>query len=101
MAFQNAIYDIGESFQHVLERANGECESLLLVGGFCESPFLRKVLREKNEQRGMRTISIDDGTKKAAAEGAALWYLRQTVVARASRAYFGTKMSLAFDSGNE
>ncbi|KAH7100092.1 hypothetical protein BKA62DRAFT_831207 [Auriculariales sp. MPI-PUGE-AT-0066] len=89
MTFQNAIFDIGESFQHVLERAKGECESLLLVGGFSESPHLRKVLREKNDQRGMRTISIDDGTKKAAAEGAALWYLRQTV------------LSAKFDSDDE
>ncbi|KAH7100088.1 hypothetical protein BKA62DRAFT_831203 [Auriculariales sp. MPI-PUGE-AT-0066] len=100
MTFQNAIFDIGESFQHVLERAKGECESLLLVGGFSESPHLRKVLREKNDQRGMRTISIDDGTKKAAAEGAALWYLRQTVVARASRAHFGTQKAANYDAND-
>ncbi|KAH7100087.1 hypothetical protein BKA62DRAFT_707558 [Auriculariales sp. MPI-PUGE-AT-0066] len=101
MAFQNALYDINQSFQHVLEGANGECESLLLVGGFSESPFLRKVLREKNDHRGMTTISIDDGTKKAAAEGAALWYLRQAVVARACRSHFGTKMMVTFSGTNE
>ncbi|KAH7100093.1 hypothetical protein BKA62DRAFT_263816 [Auriculariales sp. MPI-PUGE-AT-0066] len=100
LAFQNALFDIGESFQQVLERAKGECHSLLLVGGFSESPYLRKVLREKNDQRGMRTISIDDGTKKAAAEGAVLWYLRQTVVARAIRAHFGTDVTAIYDPSN-
>ncbi|KAH7100085.1 hypothetical protein BKA62DRAFT_831200 [Auriculariales sp. MPI-PUGE-AT-0066] len=100
VTFQNAIYDIGESFERVLERANNDCKSLLLVGGFCESPFLRKVLREKNDQRGMQTVTVDDGTKKAAAEGAALWYLKQTVVARATRAHFGTDGTMTFDSSN-
>ena len=61
-----------------------------MVGGFSESPYLRKMLREANDLRGTQTISIDDGTKKAAAEGAAWWYLRQTVVARASRSCFGS-----------
>ncbi|KAH7104330.1 hypothetical protein BKA62DRAFT_748745 [Auriculariales sp. MPI-PUGE-AT-0066] len=96
MAFQTPIYDIAESFQHVLERANGDCQSLLLVGGFADSPFLRQVLREKNEQRGMATISVDDGTKKAAAEGAVLWYIRQTVVARVCRSHFGTRTNRDF-----
>ena len=41
----------------------------------------------------MQIASIDDGTKKAAAEGATLWYLRQTVVARAARAFFGNNPS--------
>ena len=89
ITFQNAIFDISQSFQAVIERAENKCDALLMVGGFSESPYLRKMLREKNDIRGMQTISIDDGTKKAAAEGAAIWYLRQTVVARASRSFFG------------
>jgi len=98
MTFQNVIYDINHSFQRVLDRAEGECDALLMVGGFSESPYLRKMLREKNATRNV--ISIDDGTKKAAAEGASLWYLRQTVVARASRSFFGTNMTTPFDQHN-
>ncbi|KAH7100091.1 hypothetical protein BKA62DRAFT_801966 [Auriculariales sp. MPI-PUGE-AT-0066] len=100
MAFQGALYDISESFQRVLERANGACDSLLLVGGFCESPYLRKILKEKNDQHGMQTVSIDDGTKKAAAEGAVHWYLRQTVVARACRSHFGCKAMVDYKKEN-
>jgi len=69
-----------------------------MVGGFSESLYLRKMIREKNE--GLQHISVEDGTKKAAAEGASMWYLRQTVVARASRSYFGTNMTTPFDANN-
>jgi hypothetical protein len=48
----------------------------------------------------VQTISINDGMKKAAAEGAALWYLKQTVVARASRSHFGVASHPKFDSAD-
>ncbi|EJD54462.1 hypothetical protein AURDEDRAFT_110099 [Auricularia subglabra TFB-10046 SS5] len=96
LAFQGVVYDIHQSFQRVVERADRFCDALLMVGGFSESPYLRKMLRERNAQGGMQIVSIDDGTKKAAAEGATLWYLRQTVVARAVRCYFGTNMTTPY-----
>lgn len=96
LTFQGVVFDINRSFQRVLERADKFCDTLLMVGGFSESPYLRKTIRERNTSRGMQIVSIDDGTKKAAAEGATLWYLRQTVVARAARAYFGTNMTTPY-----
>ncbi|KAH7100086.1 hypothetical protein BKA62DRAFT_801954 [Auriculariales sp. MPI-PUGE-AT-0066] len=86
--FQNVIKDISESFQSILERANNDCQSF----------SWSEVLQEKNSAKGINTISIDDGSKKAAAEGAVIWYTRQTVVARASRAHFGTDTTVAYNS---
>ena len=38
--------------------------------------------------------------KKAAAEGATVWYLRQSVVARAARAWYGTNMTVIYSASN-
>lgn len=100
MTFQNALIDILASVERVIERSEKVCDALLMVGGFSESPYLRKMLREKFAGRGIQIVSIDDGTKKAAAEGATVWYLRQSVVARASRAWYGTNMTVVYSDSN-
>lgn len=72
-----------------------------MVGGFSESPYLRKTLGEKFCSRGLQVVSTDDGTKKAAAEGAALWYLRESVVARACRAFMGVSKKIWYDEDDK
>jgi len=37
-------------------------QSLLTVGGFAESPYLREFLRAKLESKGIRQITIDEPT---------------------------------------
>ncbi|KAH7096188.1 hypothetical protein BKA62DRAFT_38331 [Auriculariales sp. MPI-PUGE-AT-0066] len=77
------------SVNSVLARAGGSCEAILMVGGFAENKYLQSVLRDQLAVEGVRLISIDEATKKAAAEGALTWYSKQCVVARATRATYG------------
>jgi len=44
-------------------------------------------------------VSVEDGVKKAAAEGTVIWYIKQLVRARACRATFGTNVTRVFDAG--
>ncbi|KAG8826669.1 hypothetical protein FRC18_009999, partial [Serendipita sp. 400] len=53
------------------------------------SPYLRKTLKDTFGNKHVSVVTVDESTKKAAAEGAALWYIRQHVVARAVRSTFG------------
>ncbi|KIM25808.1 hypothetical protein M408DRAFT_330992 [Serendipita vermifera MAFF 305830] len=72
-------------------------EHLLLVGGLGESPYLRKALKDTFGSKGVNVVTVDESTKKAAAEGAALWYIRQLVVARAVRSTFGIILWRPYD----
>ncbi|KAG8822094.1 hypothetical protein FRC17_009653 [Serendipita sp. 399] len=64
-------------------------EYLLLVGGFGESPYLRSRLKEVFTNKGTEIVTAEEPSKKAAAEGATIWYTKQLVVARASRYTIG------------
>ncbi|KAL8292760.1 hypothetical protein RQP46_001372 [Phenoliferia psychrophenolica] len=64
-------------------------KSILLVGGFGESPYLRRRLRETFERSGAKVITADEPTKKAVAEGGALFFSKDNIVARATRFEFG------------
>ncbi|KIM20152.1 hypothetical protein M408DRAFT_334110 [Serendipita vermifera MAFF 305830] len=62
---------------------------VVLVGGFAESPYVRKVLWKALRDKNMQTIMIGDYTRKAAAEGAIIAYIKRFVVGRAVKATFG------------
>ncbi|GAA5915562.1 hypothetical protein JCM5296_007284 [Sporobolomyces johnsonii] len=62
---------------------------ILLTGGFGESPYLQSRLREKHRTRGIHLLHADEPSKKAVAEGAALFYVRDTVTARAAHFDYG------------
>lgn len=57
--------------------------------GFGESPYLHRTLADRYEKRGIRIISADEPSKKAVSEGAALFYIKDSVIARATRFDFG------------
>jgi tRNA A37 threonylcarbamoyltransferase TsaD len=44
-------------------------QHLLLVGGLGESPYLRKTLKDVFGTKGVNVVTVDESTKKAAAEG--------------------------------
>ncbi|CAG7852131.1 SubName: Full=Uncharacterized protein {ECO:0000313/EMBL:CCA70381.1} [Serendipita indica DSM 11827] len=101
--------DVETTFNEVLPRIVASCshlvsgrkvEHLLLVGGFGESPYLRKRLKETFSSKGVDVVTVDESTKKAAAEGAAIWYIKQLVVARAARSTFGIIIWRPFDAKN-
>ncbi|KAL8292784.1 hypothetical protein RQP46_001396 [Phenoliferia psychrophenolica] len=60
-------------------------KSILLVGGFGESPYLQRRLRETFEKSGTRVVTADEPSKKAVAEGGALFFSHDNVVARGTR----------------
>src|SRR6202043_1714082 len=81
---------------------------VLVVGGFGESPYLRKRLQSTPNFRGI-PVTVPDQSgysslspssvlslisaparAKAASEGSVLWYINRNVVARATRFAFGS-----------
>ncbi|KAH7102995.1 hypothetical protein BKA62DRAFT_742744 [Auriculariales sp. MPI-PUGE-AT-0066] len=71
---------------------------LLTVGGFAESAKLRSFLKERLAAHNITVVTIDEPTKKAAAEGAVYWYARKFVVARAARKSYGINCQMIYDS---
>ncbi|KAI5477122.1 hypothetical protein MNV49_006850 [Pseudohyphozyma bogoriensis] len=70
---------------------------ILLVGGFGESPYLKRRVREVYEKKDIRVVTADEPTKKAVAEGAAIFYARKNVGARATRFEFGLATNRPYD----
>ncbi|KIM19487.1 hypothetical protein M408DRAFT_83484, partial [Serendipita vermifera MAFF 305830] len=98
--------EIGSAFEDVIKRIMDSCLNLLkgrkvkyiiLVGGFGESAYLRKKLIELFEYQGAMVVTVEEQTKKAAAEGAVIWYIKQSVAARIARTTFGTNLIRRYD----
>ncbi|KIM24672.1 hypothetical protein M408DRAFT_331646 [Serendipita vermifera MAFF 305830] len=101
--------EVQSTFNEVIPRIVNSCsnllsgrkvEHLMLVGGFGESPYLRKQLKDTFGSKGVEVVTVDESTKKAAAEGAAIWHIKQLVVARAVRSTFGIIIWRPFDTKN-
>ncbi|KZV80678.1 hypothetical protein EXIGLDRAFT_780665 [Exidia glandulosa HHB12029] len=101
LAFQNSLTDILASCERIIERSQRICDVVLLVGGYADSAYMRTMLSEKITLRGIQFVTVDDGTKKAAAEGATIWYTKQLVQARAVRAHFGLALSPLYKDTSE
>ncbi|KAG8813630.1 hypothetical protein FRC17_001477 [Serendipita sp. 399] len=86
-AYTRVISNITESCRTLL--GNRNVQHLLLVGGFGESPYLRQQLKNIFDERRTQVVTIDEPSKKAAADGAVIWYLTQLVEARAARFDYG------------
>ncbi|PVF93781.1 hypothetical protein CPB86DRAFT_818517 [Serendipita vermifera] len=98
--------EIASVFANVIDRIVESClkllrgrkiSYLLLVGGFGESPYLRKILKDRFGSHGTEVVTVDEPTKKASAEGAAIWYIEQLVKARAVRFTIGTDLAILYD----
>ncbi|PVF91296.1 hypothetical protein CPB86DRAFT_878600 [Serendipita vermifera] len=75
-------------------------KNLIIVGGFGESVYLRKRLREKLSRDSVQVTEMEEPGNKAAAEGAAIWAITQIVVGRAVRYTHGTRVAAGFDSSS-
>ncbi|KIM20667.1 hypothetical protein M408DRAFT_333876, partial [Serendipita vermifera MAFF 305830] len=62
---------------------------VILVGGFAESPYVRRALWKALERLDIQVVRIADHLKKAAAEGAIIGRIKQFVVARAVKETYG------------
>ncbi|KAG8846504.1 hypothetical protein FRB91_000722 [Serendipita sp. 411] len=91
--FDNVIGGIVESCQKLLR--GRRVEHILLVGGFGESPYLKKRLMDIFSKQGATVVTVEQPSRKAAAEGGAIWYIKRQVKARAARFTLGTISNVA------
>ncbi|KAG9103549.1 hypothetical protein FRC06_010034 [Ceratobasidium sp. 370] len=73
---------------------------ILLVGGFGDSPFLRREFKSRYEPKGCRITLTNDSSvvsSKAVADGAVIWNTISSVYSRAPRASFGVVVTTTFD----
>ncbi|KAL8292750.1 hypothetical protein RQP46_001362 [Phenoliferia psychrophenolica] len=74
-------------------------KSILVVGGFGESLYLQRRLRETFEKNGTRVVTADEPSKKAVAEGGALFFAKDSIIGRATRFEFGIEVTRRIDGG--
>ncbi|KAG8775473.1 hypothetical protein FRC15_000510 [Serendipita sp. 397] len=109
-AYLAVIFSIADSCNTLL----ANYMYLILVGGFGESPYLRGQLRRILGERGTEVVTVEEPSyvlfslfkemltllirKKAAADGAVLWYLTELVEGRASRFDYGVLNGVIYDA---
>ncbi|KAG8731228.1 hypothetical protein FRC11_004684 [Ceratobasidium sp. 423] len=71
---------------------------ILLVGGFGDSRYLRKQLKQQFEPLGCELTTVDEPTSKAVAEGAVMWNTVTSVFRRRPRWSYGIQGYTRFDS---
>ncbi|KAG8753939.1 hypothetical protein FRC14_005519 [Serendipita sp. 396] len=86
-AYVSVIFSIVDSCNTLL--ANHMVQYLILVGGFGESPYLRGQLKCILGGKGTEVVTVEEPSKKAAADGAVIWYLTELVEGRATRFDYG------------
>ncbi|KEP47397.1 heat shock 70 kDa protein 12A [Rhizoctonia solani 123E] len=93
--FDNCVQQI---FGSVDEQVEGAGASLiLLVGGFADSPHLRKEFRKRYEGQRCQVAITDSSTAKAVANGIIIWSYSQVVISRSPRSTFGSTCSTLRD----
>ncbi|KIM26383.1 hypothetical protein M408DRAFT_192539 [Serendipita vermifera MAFF 305830] len=85
--FDRVINKIVKGCSSVIISQNAQY--VLIVGGFGESPYLKKILQQKLLPYDIELLTVGDSAKKAAAVGAIVKHIKQFVVARATKATFG------------
>ncbi|KAF9806676.1 hypothetical protein IEO21_08594 [Rhodonia placenta] len=96
--FQPSINAIRTAINGQLAQVNAESSTILLVGGFATSPFLRSQLQNHARIKGLRLFCPEGQTSKAVAEGALLFYLDNMVRARVARHAYGTRYRIYYDA---
>ncbi|KAF8606749.1 hypothetical protein BDV93DRAFT_488634 [Ceratobasidium sp. AG-I] len=75
-----------------------EVSYILLVGGFGDSPFIRKEFKARYEPQGCKVTLTNDSTSKAVADGAVIWNALSSVTGRAPRSSFGIEINARYNS---
>lgn len=98
--------EVAETFEPAIQRIILNCVELirdrtidyiLLVGGFGESKYLRSRLESHFASQGIQIVTAEQPSRKAAAEGAAIWYFTQHVTARAAKYTYGALACRFYD----
>ncbi|PVF96878.1 hypothetical protein CPB86DRAFT_786515 [Serendipita vermifera] len=102
--------EVSKTFDDTVSRTIASClkllrgrkvQNVLLVGGFGDSPFLRKRLADYFADQGTDIVTIDEPSKKAASEGSVIWYIKRLVTMRKFRFTIGTGVGVNYDSSDE
>ncbi|KAH9924777.1 uncharacterized protein B0H18DRAFT_1011158 [Fomitopsis serialis] len=88
--FKPSVDAIKSAIDAQVSGVNARLVTILLVGGFATSPFLRAELRTHTSRKGLRMFSPEGQTSKAVAEGALWFYLDHRVRARVARHTYGS-----------
>ncbi|KAI0725425.1 hypothetical protein C8Q72DRAFT_888785 [Fomitopsis betulina] len=98
--FQPSVDAIKASIDRQLAGINPSLVTMLLVGGFATSPFLRAQIMEHTDRKGMHMYSPEGQTSKAVAEGALWFYLDHRVRARTIRYTYGSGVAPWYTPSN-
>ncbi|KAG9125789.1 hypothetical protein FRC07_006216 [Ceratobasidium sp. 392] len=93
--FMNCVQEITASVDQQIDGIG--VSYMLLVGGFGDSPFLRREFKNRYEPQGCQVTLTNDSTSKAVADGAVIWNAISSVIGRAPRSSFGIEVSLAYN----
>lgn len=96
--FDICVNEITASVDQQLQGLN--VSHILLVGGFGDSPYLRRVFKDRYEPRGCQITLTNDSSSKAVADGAIIWSTTSSVTGRAPRSSFGIETSMRYNSAN-
>ncbi|KAH9910865.1 uncharacterized protein B0H18DRAFT_404319 [Fomitopsis serialis] len=95
--FRPSIDAIKSAIDSQLSGINAHLTTILLVGGFATSPFLRTELQEHLNKKGLRMFTPEGQTSKAVVEGALWFYLDNRVRARVVRHTYGSECATRYD----
>ncbi|KAF8748621.1 ATP binding [Rhizoctonia solani] len=79
------------AIESIRQQMDKGCEHVLLVGGFGESLYLRKMVNSHFSGARCSITVTSDPNAKAVADGSVLWCAKRTVVSRATRMAYGSR----------
>ncbi|KAF8722456.1 ATP binding, partial [Rhizoctonia solani] len=88
------------AIESIRQQMDKGCEHVLLVGGFGESLYLRKMVNSHFSGARCSITVTSDPNAKAVADGSVLWCAKRTVVSRATRMAYGIEILTAYDRNN-
>ncbi|KAJ1299641.1 hypothetical protein OPQ81_002630 [Rhizoctonia solani] len=84
----------------IRDQMESGCQHILLVGGFGDSPYLRRIINSEFAAAGCPVTVTNDPNAKAVADGSVLWCAKRSVVARATRMAYGIQVVTPYDRNN-
>ncbi|CCM01024.1 uncharacterized protein FIBRA_03072 [Fibroporia radiculosa] len=98
--FDPAVQEIQDAIKTQSANSSAPVSTILLVGGFASSSYLRTKLREWAENAGLTLFCPEGQSAKAVAEGALSSYLDHVVSARVAPFAYGTRCMTPFNPFN-
>ncbi|KAF8606754.1 hypothetical protein BDV93DRAFT_468345 [Ceratobasidium sp. AG-I] len=94
--FDNCVEETVASVRQQMEGVNPK--HILLVGGFGDSLYLRKILETEFGKNDCLVTVANDSTSKAVADGAVIWCAKLSVTSRATRVPYGVEINDPYDA---